>query len=307
MRASARPTRIRCQIGLPAHFRRSDVQEFHGRDRQSLAERVEADGLRKGIVWHGYTACLTLQFTADSVLVELALDASESAANPEELEALVTRMLGLAQPVEAFEARHRGHPRLGPLLARQRGLRVPLAASPFEALTWAVTGQQVSLAAAVVLRRKMILAAGLRHSSGLACYPDAARIAALPPGELRQAGYSQAKAATMITLGQLAAAQALPLEDWLAALPAVEEVRTRLLAVRGVGPWTVDYALLRGFGWIDGSLHKDAGVRRGLQRLLQCADRITEAETREWLAQFSPWRALVAAHLWAANAVAEER
>ena len=36
--------------------------------------------------------------------------------------------------------------------------------------------------------------------------------------------------------------------------------------LKGIGPWTVDYALLRGFARLDGSLHGDAAVRRQLQR-----------------------------------------
>jgi DNA-3-methyladenine glycosylase II len=69
--------------------------------------------------------------------------------------------------------------------------------------------------------------------------------------------------------------------------------------VSGIGPWTVYYALLRGFGWLDGSLHGDAGVRRGLQVLLNSSEKVSEEHARVWLAEFSPWRALVIAHLWA--------
>lgn len=69
----------------------------------------------------------------------------------------------------------------------------------------------------------------------------------------------------------------------------------------GIGPWTLNYTLLRGFGWLDGSLHGDVAVRRGLQLLLESDEKITEAEAQTWLVEFSPWRALVAAHLWAAK------
>lgn len=102
----------------------------------------------------------------------------------------------------------------------------------------------------------------------------------------------------MILLSQELAANRLPLQQWMSRLP-VAEIRETLLRLRGIGPWTVDYALLRGFGWLDGSLHGDAAVRRKLQRLLGSAEKVTEDYARRWLAEFSPWRALVAAHLWA--------
>ncbi|PTQ85566.1 hypothetical protein C8R28_101339 [Nitrosomonas ureae] len=81
------------------------------------------------------------------------------------------------------------------------------------------------------------------------------------------------------------------------AEPPIEHIRQQLLQIRGIGPWTVDYTLLRGYGWLDGSLHGDVAVRRGLQILLN-NESINENQTRQWLENFSPWRALVAAHLW---------
>ena len=86
---------------------------------------------------------------------------------------MVRRMLGLTQRIEDYEQAYRAHPQLAPLIARQLGLRVPLSATPFEALIWAITGQQISVSAAISMRRKLIVATDLKHSGGLSCYPDA--------------------------------------------------------------------------------------------------------------------------------------
>lgn len=302
---------ICCDIALPQGFRTGDVLAFHRRDPQQLAERVDADTLHKGLAWGGQPACLTIRFAAQRAEVALAVDrgpthrawANGEADDAAALARLARRMLGLTQPVAAFERTHARHPQLGPLIARNAGLRVALAATPFEALSWAITGQQVSLGAAVSLRRRLIEAAGLRHSGGLACYPDARRLLQLGEDALRAAGLSQAKARALRALADAVEQGRLPLDAW-AEDPPADEIRSCLLRIRGIGPWTVDYALLRGFGWVDGSLHGDAAVRRGLQALLGTEARPTEDEARRWLAPFSPWRALVAAHLWAMGAPA---
>ena len=148
------------------------------------------------------------------------------------------------------------------------------------------------------LRRRLLHVAGPAHSSGLLCYPDATRVAALEAATLRAAGFSQAKADTLLALGRSVAAGDLLL-DAGAREPPVAALRARLLAMRGIGPWTVDYALLRGFGYLDGSLHGDAAVRRKLQLLLRGPAAPDAEATRRWLEPFSPWRALAAAHLWA--------
>jgi DNA-3-methyladenine glycosylase II len=292
-----------CSIQLPAGFRSADIFKFHQRDAQAFSERVEADTLYKGMLWGGQPACLSVSLLLHHAAVKLALDAPVTAVNADALAFHVSRMLGLTQPVEEFEQTYRNHPRIGPLIARQSGLRVPLAATPFEALSWAIIGQQISVGAAVSMRRKLIKTAGVVHSGGLGCYPDATRLAALSEDELRAAGLSQTKARTLLAISQQVAAGELPLDAWLAN-PPVETIRERLLAIRGIGPWTVNYTLLRGFGWLDGSLHGDVAVRRAIQRLGTAAEKVGEAEAKVWLAEFEPWRALVAAHLWASLSLA---
>jgi len=294
---------LACSIELPPAFRPGDILAFHRRDPLAGSEHVDASSLLKGLVWDGLPAGLSIEFGVDRAEAVLVVDGALTAGAAGRFEALVWRMLGLNQPVEAFEARFRDHPRLGRLLDRQRGLRVPVAATPFEALSWAITGQQISVGAALSLRRKLIQAVGLRHSSGLYCYPGAAEVAALSGEALRQAGFSAGKARTLLAVAEGVAAGELPLDAWTEDCPAAE-IGERLLAVRGIGPWTVSYTLLRGFGWLDGSLHGDVAVRRGLQQLLGREAPVGEPEAKAWLAPFSPWRALVAAHLWALKSAA---
>lgn len=286
-------------IDLPDGFRSADVLAFHGRDASRLAEEVDPDQFRKGLAWNGGPARLTLRFSDGRALAELQVDGPLSAGDADALTGLTRRLLGLIQPVEAFEAVYRHHPEVGRLIAQNPGLRLPAAASPFEALTWAVTGQQISVAVAVSLRRKMIEAAGIRHSGGLFCHPDAAAVLRLSEDRLRQAGFSRSKARTLHEISRRVVDGTLPLDLWLETGAPMATVAERLLDTPGIGPWTVSYALLRGFGWLDGSLHGDVAVRRGLQSLLGSPEKLGEKDVERWLAPFSPWRALIAAHLWA--------
>ena len=296
---------LSCDLVLPKAFKASAILSFHARDSQEVAEQVCATALRKGLTWNGQPAQLHITLQPGRAQVRLAIDGAVAKGDATRLEVMARRMLGLTQPVEAFESRHLRHPELGALIKRQRGLRVPVTASAFEALTWAVTGQQISVPAAVSLRRKLIMATGVRHSQSLLCYPDADQVARLPMATLRKAGFSTSKAETLLNLSEAAASGALPLAAWAQSDPLpVDDIRAKLMALRGIGPWTVNYTLLRGFAWLDGSLHGDVAVRRGLQTLLNEADKPGERRTEAWLAAFSPWRALVAAHLWAMQSAA---
>lgn len=291
-------TTLTYTVDLPDHFRTDDILAFHRRDPSEVAERVESRLLQKGLMWDGCAARLAIEFRDRQAYADLAVDGVLGATAPSLLAATVQRMLGLTQEVEEFERKYQCHPQLAALISRHPGLRVPVAATPFEALTWAVTGQQISVGAATSIRRKLIKAADIRHSGGLFCYPDADRVAGMDEAELRQAGFSSAKTQTLILLSQRVQDGSLPLEAWTKTLP-VDDIIGQLQLIRGIGPWTISYALLRGFGWLDGSLHGDVAVRRGLQSLLGSTEKITEEQAKRWLTGFSPWRALIAAHLWA--------
>lgn len=287
-----------CTIELPDNYRRNDFLEYHRRDALMVAERVHGDTLVKGISWNSHPACLTIRFFKQHAQAELSVDGSECESGPGECKRLARRMLGLEQNIGVFGQRHANHPQLGRLVAQRPGLRVPLSATPYEALTWAVIGQQISVKAAVSIRRNFIELAGVRHSSGLWCYPDAERVSLLAETDLRGAGFSMGKARTIIELSYRIRHGQLVLHEALDETSVVQ-LRSSLLQIRGIGPWTVNYTLLRGLGWLDGELHGDVAVRRGIQALLNSPAKLTEEQARAWLAPFSPWRALVAAHLWA--------
>ncbi|MFE1572098.1 DNA-3-methyladenine glycosylase 2 [Comamonas odontotermitis] len=312
---------------LPANYRPQDVLALHSRDTQQRSEKVEGLHISKGVTWQGRPALLQLQIglgqerlgqkgpgqerpgeqTHGQVQARLTVDGLRkgklAAANAQQLalNAMVSRMLGLGDGADQLERQHAQHPVLGPLLRSQAGLRVPASSTPFEALVWAITGQQISVAAAIALRRRLIETASVQHSSGLLCHPDAAALAALTPEQLRAAGFSVSKIATLERVCAAIADGALPLDTWAAQPMEADSARAleaALLAIKGIGPWTVHYALLRGFGWLDGSLHGDVAVRNALARLLDVPS-VSQREAEQWLGAFSPWRALVAAHLWA--------
>ena len=307
--------KITLKINLPDNFRHQDFLSFHQRDAQMLAESWDEKNLFKGIMWDTMPACLQFNFSKGKQLqLSLEIDSGpkkvDEGKTRQRLQKTASHMLGLNQSTNEFETFAATIPALKNLVASQSGLRVPQSASPFEALSWAITGQQISLGAAISLRRKMIQRAGIKHSSGIICYPGPEQILKLNQTDLRECSFSHTKATTLLNLAQLIQSDALPLQRWLddhlSDKPLVaEQIYNQLIEVRGIGPWTIHYALLRGFGWLDGSLHGDVAVRRNLQKLLVAqknftgTEKISAEQTQDWLADFSPWRALVAAHLWA--------
>ncbi len=282
-------------IPLPSGYQSRDIVAFHSRDKEALAERVDPGRIRKGVLIDGVPVLLDVTLDASEARCTVDADAVLGPAALAQIDDALLNILALRIDPAPFLDAVRGDDLLGPVVQRQQGLRIVQSATIFEALTWAIIGQQINLTFAIALRRTFIAQAGRPHASGLWCYPEAADVARLAPEDLTTRKFSRAKADTLLRFARLVDSGELALER----SAGVEQVSASLLAVKGIGPWTVNYALLRGYGYADCSLHGDVAIRAALQNLLGEDTKPDMARTEALLARYAPHRTMACAHLWA--------
>lgn len=279
------------------------ILRFQARDPQSICERLTTDGhLLKGMVLDGRAALLELVPQGDSVLC-LIDNADQvragSAAIVAAAAAATARLLGLTPdptPFEAKVAEDALFAPLGPLVAARPGLRIPQTATVWEGVAWAIIGQQINLPFAYHLRREMVQLAGTPLRDGLFAFPTAVQAAALDYGDLTAVKYSRHKAEYLIDTARLIADGSLPCETFPDLDP--DDVRARLLAVRGIGPWSANYVAMRACSFADCVPLGDTGLTSGLQRLFGLDHRPGPAETVDLMAAFAPYRSFATFHIW---------
>ncbi|HEX6390682.1 MAG TPA: AlkA N-terminal domain-containing protein [Solirubrobacteraceae bacterium] len=227
----------------------------------------------------GGPAVISVHLRAASlrVVAQLSSAADEAPA----LEA-ARRIFDLAADAPRIDARLGDDPLLAPLVARRPGLRSPGTADGAELLIRAITGQQVSVAGARTTLGKLVAAHGepiggdrLTH-----LFPSPERLAEADPAAL---GMPRSRGAAIVGAAR-ACADGLHLE------PDADRATTRerLLALRGIGPWTADYVAMRALGDRDAFLPSDLGVRHALTAL-------GGGDPDRW----RPYRAHAVHHLWA--------
>ncbi|MDQ1830746.1 DNA-3-methyladenine glycosylase family protein [Massilia scottii] len=286
---------MQTSIPLPALYRSADILAFHSRDTEAVAEQVEPGRIRKGVMIGGVPVLLDIALRAGVANCTVLADAALARDDRRQIDDALLNILALRIDPAPFLAAVAGDPLLGPVVQRQPGLRIVQSATIFEALTWAIIGQQINLTFAIALRRTFILQAGRQHSSGLWCYPEARDVARLDAGDLTTRKFSRSKADTLLRLAHLVDSGELTLDR----SDDAARVAASLLAVKGIGPWTVNYALLRGYGYADCSLHGDVAIRAAFQHLLGEDAKPDMARTEALLARYAPHRTMAAAHLWA--------
>lgn len=231
------------------------------------------------------------------VPVEAALGADGVRVRAEELlpgerrrlDVIVRRWFDLERDPRDLDGPLAGDPLLAPCVRARPGLRVAVHPDGWQAALQTVIGQQVSLAAARTLTGRLVAAFGSDGPSGLRLAPTPEVLLAAGEDVVRVAvGLTSARARTLLGLARACA-------DGVRLVPGEDEraVRQRLLAVPGIGPWTVDHLALRALGEPDVFPSSDLVLRRtaGVDDARALARR---AE------QWSPARSRAAAHLWAA-------
>jgi 3-methyladenine DNA glycosylase/8-oxoguanine DNA glycosylase len=158
------------------------------------------------------------------------------------------------EPFYEFAATERT---LAPIVRRLAGFRPPLSPDAFEGLVSSITAQQVSLFAATAIRNRLVERFGERADHAYA-FPARERLASLNDGELARLGFSRRKEEYVLGLAR----SDVDLEE-LGSLPD-EEVKARIVAIRGLGEWSADWFLARHLArpraWPAG----DLGVRKAV-------------------------------------------
>lgn len=280
------------QLQLPASYRTAEVLAYQGRDPEGLAERCDGQRILKALVTDDGPAVLDITFAKQAANIRVECQRKLSPLSRAKLHRDALMILGLKNDIESFEAAHKD------LVGIRTGLRVPLIPSAFDALAWAIVGQQVNVSFASSLRRELIALAGERIGNMIA-HPTPRVVADLDPSALTSRRFSRSKAQYLIGAAQAITAGRLDIES-IGDGSAIE-AEALLTAQHGIGTWTARYVLMR-TGFADAAPVGDSGLATALERIYHLSDRPDAVNQAQLMARYSPWRSLSSMHLWASLA-----
>ena len=215
-------------------------------------------------------------------------------APSEELEIALTRMrftLGVDEDLSELFAAFKRDPVLGPALRRRPWLRPRRRPWPWEALAGAIAGQLIEAQRAAAIERRIVRRWGRGveappplRSGWLREMPTPEVIAARAPAELAAMDLAGGRAIAMIRCAREVACGRVDL--------ACADHDRRLLAIREIGPWTVQCLGLHGRGDPDSLPAGDLAYVKLVGRLAGLGRRATLGEVEDFFARFAPFRGL---------------
>jgi len=227
------------------------------------------------------------RFAADAPRVHLAFAPALGSASGAVI-AAVRRWLDLDAAPETIAESLVGLP-------GEPGLRLPGSIDAFELAVRAVLGQQVTVATARTLARRLVARFGADIATPWPevdrTFPGPADLAAAPIERIAELGIIRSRSGAI----QALAARWDELAPLIAPGASPEALVERLRELPGIGPWTAHYIAMRALGWPDAFPPGDVAALKAMRlRFATATQRDADAHAERW----RPWRAYALLRLW---------
>ena len=287
----------------PYDFDASAGFALYGRGRYA-ADSLADGAFSRALEIAGKTVALSVRSVGEveRPRIEVRLRGDSLSQNEESKAVeLAARLVGAqGRLAEFYNSVERDAP-IAEFTRRFRGLGIAQSASPFEGLVLSILGQQISNEVARALRDLLVDTLGKVVSVDGAEYrtfPSPAAIAEAGKDNLRGMKLSARKAEYISDIAASVASGALDLNA-LADLPD-DSVVEELVRLRGVGPWTAHWLLIRAYDRPDGFPDGDLALQRSLGALYNGGERLSADEAVELSARWRPYRSYLVTYLFAA-------
>lgn len=283
-------------LATPTDFSWPECYRFLSRSTQESTHKCQ-----EGSIYKLFTSGKVAKITGHS---QGRLTVEWTNGRPSTSEALeavkfVTEWFDLERDLHPFYRIAHSDPLLNPLVQAYRGLRLIGVPDLFEALSWAIIGQQINLNFAFSLKKRLVERFGQSAQEGpvhIYRFPSPRRIASLTVEELLPMQFSRRKAEYLIGIARLIDQGRLSKEDMMRMEFA--EAKQQLESIRGIGSWTANYVLMKSLGHTDAFPVKDVGLHNAVKKRLNWQRKPTLEELNSLAKAWVGWRGYATFFLW---------
>lgn len=285
---------------LPREFSMQQTLFYLTRSINECLHRVQEGKVYKLILIENKQMLIEVSVTEDHRLSITFINGIPNPSQRKLVALYVWDWLDLETDLSGFYKMAELDPILQKLIKPYYGLRITGIPDLFEALCWAIMGQQINLAFAYSLKKRFVESFGTSvewegHTYWL--FPTTEHIAKLAVEDLTKLQLTGKKAeyilglAKLMEQGELSKQQLLAMEDFKAAEKA-------MVRIRGIGPWTANYVMMRCLRNKAAFPLEDVGLHNALKLQLQLEKKPTLAEIQQHAIGWVNWEAYATFYLW---------
>ncbi|MED3549715.1 DNA-3-methyladenine glycosylase [Cytobacillus praedii] len=288
-------------ITLPENFDMNANLGYLTREKNECMYEIENDIITKVIAIKEIRSLVQVSINNNKQMVVQFLN--ESRPNEkwkrEEIVKYIHEWFDLDNDLTPFYEMAKADPLLKMPAKKFYGLRVVGIPDLFEALCWGVLGQQINLAFAYSLKKQFVEKFGDSiewNGKTYWVFPSYERIAQLTPADLADIKMTVKKSEYIIGIAGLMASGELSREKLMKM--NFKDAEKTLINIRGIGPWTANYVLMRCLRFQTAFPIDDVGLINSIKLLRNMDRKPTKDEIIEISFPWKNWESYATFYLW---------
>lgn len=286
-------------IPVPAEFSFEHCITFLQRSPRELLHRVAGSSVRKLIRIENQNILFELGYSGESTLSVSVLNTTLQTHQKQHLVTFITEWFDLETDLKPFYAMAAKDKLLKDLSEKYFGYRIIGQPDLFESLVWAVLGQQINVQFAYTLKQRFVEQFGTKvmfDNEYYYLFPTPEVVSTLSDEQLLPLQFSRQKSRYTVLIAD-AFAKGTISKDILRGL-SLPDAKEKLIAIKGVGNWTANYALMKTFRYPDAFPLEDAGIHNAIKNLKKMKVKPTLEEVKKVFKKYKGWEAYATLYLW---------
>ena len=290
------------KLFLPKEFNFNENVNYLARNSNECLFHIQNNRVSKAIQIGEETLIIEVSSVDDNYLNIRFLGESKptTTAIRAEVARYVREWFDLDRDLLPFYTLAKEDPLLGPAVDSFYGLRIIGIPDLFEALCWGILGQQINLSFAYTLKRRLVEKFGrsiIHDDVTYWVFPSPKDIATLSPSELESLRMTKKKSEYLIGVAGLMV-QGILTKELLLNVGSHQQAEKTLVKIRGIGPWTANYVLMRCLRYPCAFPIDDVGLHNAIKLRLGKELKPTKDEIMELAVNWTNWESYATFYLW---------
>lgn len=285
------------ELSTPKEFNFEQILRFLSRNEKESLHTIKNQEIYKVISFENSLVLFSIAFNS-SLQISIHSDNS-SQKIMDFIKKHISDWFDLEANLSLFYETAQNDAVLASLCQKFYGLRMIGMPDIFESLIWSIIGQQINLNFAYSLKERLVHNFGekiMYNDESFYALPTPERLATLNIEDFQPLQFSKSKAQYILNVSREFAEGNLS-QEILKKLP-FEEIKERLVKIKGVGNWTANYSMMKSLKNYDAFPVEDVGLHNAVKTQYGLTAKPTIIELNQMAAKWKGWRGYATFYFW---------
>lgn len=285
------------EISTPKEFNFDQLLRFLSRNEKECLHTLRDREIFKVI--SNENKLILFSITFDSCLQISIHSEDKSQKNVDLVKKYTSDWFDLESDLGLFYETSQNDSVLASICEKFYGLRMIGMPDLFESLIWSIIGQQINLNFAYSLKERLVHTFGqkiIHNEISFYALPTPERLAILNIEDFQPLQFSRSKAQYILNVSREFAKGNLS-QEALKKL-SFEEVKERLIKIKGIGNWTANYSMMKSMKNYDAFPVEDVGLHNAVKTQYGLTAKPSISELNQMAEKWKGWRGYATFYFW---------